>query len=186
MSSEYILIGLGANLGDPIQQLMVAKECLAASMTILGASSLYRSAPIDCPLPQEDYWNAVLLAETNLTPYEVLSCFHHIENNLGRQREGYHSARTIDIDLLMYGSLVINDEVLSIPHPRLFERAFVLRPLHEVLPELSGIRGISIKVMLDRVSMQLIECCPSIPGWKVGSVQLTGLSGIEIAKRFIK
>jgi 2-amino-4-hydroxy-6-hydroxymethyldihydropteridine diphosphokinase len=132
--SSRAFVGLGANLGD-------ARETLAAAFRALGAlagtalrarSSIWRSAPIDSSGP--DYLNAVALLDTTLTPFELLAELQRIELDHGRQRPYRNAPRTLDLDLLMYADRVIDAPTLSVPHPRLRERAFVLRPLAEIDP----------------------------------------------------
>lgn len=133
-TAETVYVGLGANLGD-------ARATLAAAVAGLGAlpatqvrrvSSHYRSAPVDADGP--DYVNAVLELETSLPPATLLQAMHALEAAHGRQRPYRHAPRTLDLDLLLYGQQVIDSGSLTVPHPRLHERAFVLRPLLEIAP----------------------------------------------------
>ena len=125
-------IGLGANLGDPAQAAHSAIEQLGAapSMRLLQASSLYRSAPVDASGP--DYINAVAEIATTLTAPSLLAALQTIELNAGRERPYVNAPRTLDLDLLLYGDASIDSPLLTVPHPRMWARAFVLLPLHEI------------------------------------------------------
>jgi len=129
-------IGLGANLGDRVQAVRSAVEQLGAvpSVRLLQASSLYRSAPVDAGGP--DYINAVVEIATTLTAPALLAALQAIEQAAGRERPYVNAPRTLDLDLLLYGGARIDSPRLTLPHPRMWERAFVLLPLHEIAPGL--------------------------------------------------
>jgi 2-amino-4-hydroxy-6-hydroxymethyldihydropteridine diphosphokinase len=129
-------IGLGANLGDPRQALRRAMAQLGTTpgLRLLQASSLYRSAPVDSSGP--DYINAVAEVATTLTAPDLLAALQAIEQAAGRERPYVNAPRTLDLDLLLYGSARIDSPLLTVPHPRMQERAFVLLPLHEIAPGL--------------------------------------------------
>jgi 2-amino-4-hydroxy-6-hydroxymethyldihydropteridine diphosphokinase len=129
-------IGLGANLGDPRAAVRAAMDALDAQhgITVTKRSSLYGSAPIDAG--GDDYVNAVVQIETRLAPLVVLACLQAIEQEAGRLRPYRNAPRTLDLDLLLYGQQVQDNEVLTLPHPRMWQRAFVLKPLAELAPEL--------------------------------------------------
>ena len=129
-------VGLGANLGDAQATLMAARAELARlpDTMLRGFSSLYRSAPVDSSGP--DYINAVALLSTRLLPHELLAHLQRIEALHGRERPWHHAPRTLDLDLLLYGEERIATPALTVPHPRLHERAFVLRPLADLAPAL--------------------------------------------------
>ena len=129
-------IGLGANLGDVRTTLAAAQRALAAlpETTLRAASSIYRSAPIDSSGP--DYLNAVVLLDTRLTPQALLAELQRIERDHRRERPYRNAPRTLDLDLLFHGAQQIDTQALTVPHPRLHERAFVLRPLAELVPAL--------------------------------------------------
>ena len=133
-SSAYI--GLGANLGDPQAALHEAIEALAAlpASVLRASSSFYRSAPIDAIGP--DFLNAVVQLDTHLAPHALLAALQRIEQVHGRERPYRNAPRTLDLDLLLYADHVIETPALTVPHPRLHERAFVLRPLAEIAPQL--------------------------------------------------
>jgi 2-amino-4-hydroxy-6-hydroxymethyldihydropteridine diphosphokinase len=125
-------IGIGANVGDARQALKDAIVCLAqqVGITVLARSSLYRTAPVDAG--GDDYYNAVVKVQTTFTASQLLRICHHIEDQFGRERPFRNAPRTLDLDLLLFGDEVHNDEHLSVPHPRLAERAFTLVPLVEL------------------------------------------------------
>jgi 2-amino-4-hydroxy-6-hydroxymethyldihydropteridine diphosphokinase len=129
-------IGLGANLGDPAAALDDAISRLAAiPQTVIAArSSLYRSAPIDATGPE--FVNAVVALDTVLAPHDLLAHLQVIEQAHGRARPYRNAPRTLDLDLLLYGAQIIATPDLTVPHPRLHQRAFVLLPLAEIAPEL--------------------------------------------------
>lgn len=131
-----VFVGLGSNLNSPLQQVILALEALAQlpQCRLLNASSLYRSAPVG-PAGQPDYINAVALLETTLSPQQLLERLQLIENAQGRVRKERWGARTLDLDILLWGNLVIDQPGLHIPHRELANRSFVLEPLHELWPD---------------------------------------------------
>ena len=137
-------IGLGANLGDPEQALRSAILQLGSTpgIRLLQASSLYRSAPVDSSGP--DYINAVAEIATILTAPSLLAALQAIEQAAGRERPYVNAPRTLDLDLLLYGGARIASPLLTVPHPRMWERAFVLLPLHEIAPELVLSEGLNV------------------------------------------
>lgn len=129
-------VGLGANLGD-------ARATLAAALDALGqlpgtrraaVSSCWRSAPVDAQGP--DFLNAVAALDTTLAPHELLAALQAIEARHGRERPYPNAPRTLDLDLLLHGDAVLRTPALTLPHPRLHLRAFVLEPLAELAPDL--------------------------------------------------
>jgi 2-amino-4-hydroxy-6-hydroxymethyldihydropteridine diphosphokinase len=129
-------IGIGANLGDAqatVAQALVALGALPGCR-LRRASSLYRSAPVDALGP--DYVNAVAAIATTLAPAALLAALQGLEQAFGRQRPYHHAPRTLDLDLLLHGDAVCATPELTLPHPRLHRRAFVLQPLLEIAPEL--------------------------------------------------
>jgi 2-amino-4-hydroxy-6-hydroxymethyldihydropteridine diphosphokinase len=150
-------IGLGANLGDARGTLERAQQALARlpGTTLIAASPVYRTAPIDATGP--DYLNAVALLRTALEPEALLGELQRIEQAEGRVRSHRNAPRTLDLDLLLYGDRRIHTPALVVPHPRLHVRAFVLRPLLDVLPE-ADIPGLGhASDHLPSVSNQRIE-----------------------------
>lgn len=130
-------IGLGANLDDPAAQVELALDELARlpQSRLAGRSSLYASAPVGYA-DQPDFINAVAALETELSPRALLEAMLGIEHHHGRNRTFRNAPRTLDLDLLLYGDAHFHEENLTLPHPRMHERAFVLLPLLEIAPEL--------------------------------------------------
>ena len=128
-------IGIGANLGDARAAVADALLRLAATdgVTLLAASSVYRTAPIDSSGP--DYLNAVASIDTTLAAPALLAALHAIEQAHGRERPYRNAPRTLDLDILLYGDAVIDLPALHVPHPRMLARAFVLVPLLEIAPD---------------------------------------------------
>lgn len=136
-------IGLGANLGDARQAVHGAVVAIAAldGCQLLATSPLYRSAPIDSSGP--DYFNAVLQISTRLTAPDLLACLHRIERGAGRERPYRNAPRTLDLDLLLYGQARLDSPTLTVPHPRMLLRAFVLRPLADIAPALVSAQALA-------------------------------------------
>ncbi len=149
-------IGLGSNLENPREQVTRALEELAAipQSRLDAVSSLYRSAAIG-PEGQPDYINAVARLNTGLSPLQLLDALQTIEDAHGRLREERWGARTLDLDLLLYGGQQIESERLIVPHPEMHRRAFVLTPMAEIAPELA-IPG-------QGEVMALLERCGDLP-----------------------
>jgi 2-amino-4-hydroxy-6-hydroxymethyldihydropteridine diphosphokinase len=128
-------VGLGANLGDPIDTVRTAIEALGRlpASRVDGVSALYRSAPVDAEGPE--FINAVVALHTTLSAYELLAQLQAIEAAHGRERPYQNAPRTLDLDLLLYGDREIASDDLVVPHARMHERAFVLRPLAELAGE---------------------------------------------------
>lgn len=134
MTPAYI--ALGSNLQDPIAQLRHAVAALAdiAQSRVVRVSSVYRSTPVGPP-GQPDYLNAAVCLHTHLGPHALLNALQEIETAQGRVRLQRWGPRTLDLDLLLYGDTTLNDERLTLPHPRMHERDFVLLPLQEISDE---------------------------------------------------
>jgi len=131
-------IGLGSNLVSPVEQIKSARASIAAIAGVkeLAFSSLYRSLPMG-PQDQPDYVNAVMCIATDLSPMDLLHRLQRIENDHGRIRKGERwGARTLDLDLLIYGDQKIEMPDLTVPHVGIAERSFVLYPLYEIAPQL--------------------------------------------------
>jgi len=131
-------VGLGSNLENPREQVLAAFDELAGlpETRLVRRSALYRSAPIGHEA-QPDFVNAVARLETELAPPRLLEALQRIESRHGRERSFPGAPRTLDLDLLLYGDAVIASPALTLPHPRMHQRAFVLRPLAEIAPEAS-------------------------------------------------
>ena len=131
-------IGLGSNLADPVAQIKSARAAIVslADVQELAFSSLYHSLPMG-PQDQPDYVNAVMCVATDLLPMDLLRCLQNIENDHGRVRKSERwGARTLDLDVLIYGDQEIDLPDLTVPHKGLDERSFVLYPLFEIAPKL--------------------------------------------------
>ncbi len=135
-------IGLGSNLADPLVQVSSALDALGSlpHTRLLRRSSLYRSAPVGY-LEQPDFVNAVAQLETELSPRALLDALLELEHEHGRTREFCNAPRTLDLDVLLYDDLQHHEHGLTIPHPQMHLRAFVLQPLLEIAPD-SVIPGI--------------------------------------------
>jgi 2-amino-4-hydroxy-6-hydroxymethyldihydropteridine diphosphokinase len=155
--ASVAFVGLGANLGDARAALDAAFVAIAGlpRTTLRAASSLYRTEPIDAGGP--DYLNAVVMIETRLAPRALLDALLRIERSHGRQRQYRNAPRTLDLDLLVYGDRHIESPLLTVPHPRMHQRAFVLRPLAEVAPGLVLPRHGPVTALLARVAGQRVE-----------------------------
>ncbi len=129
-------VGIGSNLDDPAAHVRRAFADLDAMprSRVVKRSSLYRSAPLG-HAEQPDFVNAVAQLETAMAATELLDALQEIENRHGRRRSFANAPRTLDLDLLLYGDAVLASDRLTLPHPRMHERAFVLRPLLEIAPE---------------------------------------------------
>lgn len=128
-------IGLGSNLEAPTRQILAACDEIAATpgVRLLARSSLYRSAPVGYA-EQPDFVNAVVAVATTLPPQSLLAALFAIERGHRRVRGELNGPRTLDLDILIYGDLQSAEATLVLPHPRMHERAFVLRPLLEIAP----------------------------------------------------
>lgn len=144
-------VAIGANLGDAEAAVKAAMDALGALQRtqVTARSSLYRSAPVDATGP--DFINAVVALRTGLDAEQLLIAMQRLETQAGRERPFPNAPRTLDLDLLMHGNSVIDTPTLTLPHPRMRERAFVLKPLAEIAPDKVP------RVALSRVSGQVIE-----------------------------
>ena len=132
-----VYIGLGSNLKGPKEQIVKALKVLseAKEITLLSVSSFYQSKPL-LDVPGPNYLNAVCKIETDLSAFDLLNFCQEIEDNQHRVREVKWASRTIDLDILLYGDQVLATKRLTIPHPEIINRAFVLLPLFEIEPGL--------------------------------------------------
>jgi len=151
-------IGLGSNQGEPRAQIDLAFAELAAlpATRLAARSPLYRSAPLEAP-GQPEYVNAVAAVETELSAAQLLEALQAIELRHGRERPHRNAPRTLDLDLLLFGEIACASPMLTLPHPRMHERAFVLRPLLDLDPraEVPG-RG-AARALLGACAAQRIE-----------------------------
>ena len=150
-----VYIGLGSNLQNPRAQIENALRALSHSdgIELLIVSSLYESKPL-LDMPGPNYINAVCKINTNLSAIDLLDICQSIEDNQKRIRKLKWGSRTIDLDILLYGQQVISSERLSIPHPEITNRAFVLVPMYEIDKEIKVPLLGSIKKLIDRVNTQ--------------------------------
>ena len=134
--AQPAFIGLGSNLADPEQQILRAFSELARlpHTRLKASSSLYRSAPVGYA-DQPDFINAVAWLETTLAPHQLLQALLDLEHRHGRERTFRDAPRILDLDLLMYDGLICHEPGLTLPHPRMHQRAFVLHPLLEIAPD---------------------------------------------------
>ena len=155
-----VWIGLGANLGERADTLRAALAAINAlsGTRVQRVSSLYRSAPVDAGGP--DYLNAVAELSTTLAPQALLQALQAIELAAGRQRPYRNAPRTLDLDIVDWADATIDTATLTVPHPRLWQRAFVLRPLAELVPQRVPASA------LQAVQTQAIERCAA-PGWQI-------------------
>ena len=135
-SISQVFIALGSNLEDPLSQVRRGIMLLAGleHSRLVKRSSLYRTAPIG-HIDQPDFINAVVQMETSLTPYHLLDALLEIEHVCGRVRTFPNAPRILDLDILLFENLQYNDTKLVLPHPRMHERVFVLRPLLEIVTD---------------------------------------------------
>jgi 2-amino-4-hydroxy-6-hydroxymethyldihydropteridine diphosphokinase len=131
-----VTLGLGANLGDRLRSLQEAVDLLAGEgVRTVASSRVWETEPIGGPPGQPPYLNAVIRADTDADPNDVLAICNLVESELGRTRDVRWGPRTIDIDILLYDDLAIDEPALTIPHPRMTERSFVVLPLLELEPD---------------------------------------------------
>ena len=130
-----VFVGLGSNLGQSREEVSHAISQLNGlpETQVVSCSSFYQSAPHEATGP--DYINAVVLIQTRLNAHALLGQFQAIEDAAGRERPYRNAPRTLDVDMLLYGEAVIQSEHLTVPHPRMQTRAFVMLPLSELAPE---------------------------------------------------
>ena len=128
------VIAIGANIGDPKAQMDLAVAMLREATEVISVSEYFSTKPVS-DIEQPDYLNAVCIVESELPAMDLLSLLHGIEKALGRQRLEKWGPRTIDLDLIQYGSLLSSADELKLPHPRAHERRFVLEPWVSIDPE---------------------------------------------------
>lgn len=156
-----VSLGLGSNAGDKRGYLRRALGLLESDCRVLAASSFYSTEPVGY-LEQDWFLNCAARVETERSPHELLELIRGIENQLGRVRTIANGPRTIDIDILLFDNLVIDSGGLTIPHPRMHERGFVLRPLAEIAAEVvHPVLGVTIGELLGKLpARHRVEVAP--------------------------
>lgn len=161
-ASPVAYIALGSNLDDPLRQLREAKGRLALAGEMVGASSLYRTTPVGGPAGQPDFLNAVVALRPHFQPEDLMAELLRLEAAQGRERRERWAARTLDLDLLTYGDSVRESCKLTLPHPRMLARAFVLAPLCELAPQW-------------RHPLAGVSACEALSTLDISGVERTGL-----------
>lgn len=155
-------LSLGANLGDREKNLHEAVRRLGELGTVMNVSGFYETEPVDVAAEQPWYLNAAVALQTELKPKDLLDGLLALEQSMGRQRIEPKSPRTVDIDIVLFGEMAVHEVGLTIPHPRMHLRRFVLEPLAEIAPE-------ARHPVLQRTAKELLESLP--PG--IGTVRKT-------------
>ena len=151
---EPVFLALGTNLGDRESNLSRARELLSQRMKIIDASPIYITPPWGFE-EQPDFLNQVLQVQTEIAPRPLLRYLKKIESKMGRVKTFRNGPRLIDIDILFYGQRVVKSSKLSIPHPRLHERAFVLVPLNDIAPDfVHPVLNITVETMLSEIDVK--------------------------------
>lgn len=159
-----VVLGIGGNKGDRASYLAKAREALAEELSLISSSQVYESEAWGGVATNGNFLNQVLLIQTSLEPLALLQVTQTIELALGRTREQHWGDRTIDIDILYFGDLVSSDPQLTLPHPYLSERRFVLQPLVEILP-------LKKHPVFGKTSLELLAACSDLGKvsiWKSG------------------
>ena len=151
-SSVQVAIALGSNLGGRGAHLDFAVSRLSQILGSTRASSRSDTAPVGVAGEQPRYLNAAVVGSTTLTAHELLAAMQAIEAERGRTRPFVNAPRTLDLDLVLYGDAIVSDAVLTVPHPRFRERAFVLEPLAEIAPEMvDPVSGLTVKALAEQL-----------------------------------
>ena len=154
MGRITVAVALGSNLGDRRAHLDFAVSRLESVLTELRVSRYHETDPVGVPDEQPAFLNGAAVGETAMTAREVLDALLTIERERGRERPFPGAARTLDLDLVLFGGLVSSDPILSVPHPRFRERRFVLEPLAELAPDLvDPVTGLRVAELLARIQL---------------------------------
>ena len=147
--ASRVAIALGSNLGDRGAHLDFAVSRLAPLLSEIRTSPRYETAPVDTAGDQPLYLNAAVVGRTSLGAHGLLRALHLIEAERGRERPYVNAPRTLDLDLILYGDLVLAGDGIEVPHPRFREREFVLRPLADIAPEMTDpVTGRTVAALL--------------------------------------
>ena len=154
---ESVYVGIGSNIGDRESNVHEAIRLIdeTVGLGVMKSSSLYLSAPVAYE-EQPDFINAVILIKSQLGPESLLNQLLGIEKLLGRKRDIRNGPRTIDLDLLLFGELCYESATLTVPHPRMLTRAFVLRPLLEIAPDLKLAKGETLENLIASIEGQAV------------------------------
>ena len=151
--SRRAIVAFGANQGDPLGNILKALGRLKDFYSQIAVSSVFRTKAVGGPIGQPDFLNGVVIYSVNDSPIQTMNKLLAIETELGRVRREKWGPRTIDLDLIDYEGVVLNESDLVLPHPRIAERSFVLLPLAEIAPSWTHpITGLSPREMIDRLS----------------------------------
>ena len=150
-----VYLGLGSNIGESKKNIERALSLLSKKTNIISQSSYYKTEPVGFK-DQAWFLNMVIEVETDLSPMELLEFTQGIEKEMKRVKTRINGPRIIDVDILLYNQEEINSERLTIPHPRMRERAFVMIPMHEIAPEII-IEGTTIEGIIDKLEGEEIE-----------------------------
>jgi 2-amino-4-hydroxy-6-hydroxymethyldihydropteridine diphosphokinase len=147
-----VAIALGSNLGDREAHLDFAVARLCSLLSRLRQSSRFETAPVDVIGEQGLFLNAAVVGHTTQTPHHVLAVLHQIERERGRERQFVNAPRTLDLDLILYDDVVLDDGVLAVPHPRFRQRRFVLEPLAEIAPDMvDPVTGSTLRTLFEQL-----------------------------------
>lgn len=150
-AAHTVAISLGSNLGDRVAHLQYAVGQLDRLLSELMVSSIHETDPVGVG-PQPRYLNAAVVGRSTLSPRALLAALHAIERDRGRERPFPGAPRTLDLDLILVGTLVVSEPDLVVPHPRFRVRRFVLAPLVEIAPDLvDPVTGLTVAQLLDRL-----------------------------------
>lgn len=153
MVKKTVYLSLGSNLGDRAAHLREAVRSLGRLGKVTAVSSIYETEPVEVQIEQPWFLNAIVSLETTLMPKQLLSRILALEQSAGRRRVGTRAPRTLDIDIILFGNAVVNTAELTIPHPGMHERRFVLEPLVEIAAEVRH-------PILKRSARELLDALP--------------------------
>ncbi len=176
-STAYI--ALGANLGNCRDTFVRSVRTLTDRypVTVTAGSKLYQTSAVGGPVDQPDYLNTTIAVRTHLCPHDLLTALLQIELGCGRERHGRSGPRTLDLDLLFYDDLIVQDKLVQLPHPRAHCRKFVLQPLSDIAPDLVHPQlGIAIKTLLLGLKNDERVCRRAGPEWLVDPIQSSSSS----------